>query len=104
MGRPAAPNIEIAVVDPRTGTGFSRGEVGEIVVRSPMSQGAYWGMPERSAARPYFPGDWFRSGDVGHVDDEGFLFYADRAGDTIRLADGSAPSILTWSRPRAAQP
>jgi acyl-coenzyme A synthetase/AMP-(fatty) acid ligase len=54
-----------------------------------MSQGAYWGMPERSAAS-YFPGDWFRSGDVGHIDDEGFLFYADRAGDTIRLNDGSA--------------
>lgn len=88
VGRPAAPNIEIAVVDP-DGNRLPRGEVGEIVVRSPMSQGAYWGMPERSAAS-YFPGDWFRSGDVGHVDDEGFLFYADRAGDTIRLADGSA--------------
>lgn len=88
VGRPAAPNIEIAVVDP-DGNRLPRGEVGEIVVRSPMSQGAYWGMPERSVDS-YFPGDWFRSGDVGHVDEDGFLFYADRAGDTIRLPDGSA--------------
>ncbi|MBN9112394.1 MAG: acyl--CoA ligase [Pseudonocardia sp.] len=88
VGRPAAPNLEIAVMDP-DGNRLPRGEVGEIVVRSPMSQGTYWGMPELSTDS-YFPGDWFRSGDVGHIDDDGFLFYADRAGDTIRLADGTA--------------
>ena len=71
------------------GNRLPRGEVGEIVVRSPMSQGTYWGMPELSSDS-YFPCDWFRSGDVGHIDDDGFLFYADRAGDTIRLADGTA--------------
>jgi len=87
VGRPAAPNIEIAVVDP-DGNRLPTGEVGEIVVRSAMSQGGYWGMPDRSASS-YFPGDWFRSGDVGHLDADGFLFYADRAGDTIRLGDGA---------------
>lgn len=87
VGRPASPNIEIAVVDP-AGNRLAATEVGEIVVRSAMSQGSYWGMPERTEAA-FFPGDWFRSGDVGYLDTDGFLFYGDRAGDTIRLDDGT---------------
>lgn len=87
VGRAASPNIEIAVMDPE-GARLPAGQVGEIAVRSAMSQGSYWGMPDRTAAA-YFPGDWFRSGDVGYLDSAGFLFYGDRAGDTIRLADGS---------------
>lgn len=88
VGQPASPYLEIAIADP-DGNPLPAPEVGEIVVRSEMSQGSYWGAPEQSAAA-YLPGDWFRSGDVGHLDTDGFLYYEDRAGDTIRLDDGGA--------------
>lgn len=85
VGRPASPNIEIAVFDP-DGVRQPASAVGEIVVRSAMSQGAYWGMDERTDAA-FFDGNWFRSGDVGYIDSDGFLFYGDRAGDTISVGD-----------------
>ncbi|WP_207843877.1 class I adenylate-forming enzyme family protein [Williamsia soli] len=85
VGRPASPNIEIATVDPE-GRRLPARSVGEIVVRSAMSDGRYWGLADKTEAA-YFPNDWFRSGDVGYIDSDGYLFYGDRAGDTIRLDD-----------------
>ena len=96
VGRPASPNLEIAIVDP-DGQRVPAGDSGEIVVRSAMSLGSYWGMPEVTEAA-FFEGDWFRSGDVGYIDTGGFLFYGDRAGDTI-FDDGVAvyPHVLEAS-------
>lgn len=87
VGCAGSPNFELAIVAP-DGERLPAREVGEIVVRSAMSEGRYWGMAE-STALAYFPGDWFRSGDVGYVDEDGFLYYSDRAGDTI-MRDGQA--------------
>lgn len=82
VGRPGSPNLEIAIVD-ADGQWVPTGESGEIVVRSAMSLGRYWQMPDATEAA-FFDDDWFRSGDVGYLDADGFLFYGDRAGDTIR--------------------
>ena len=87
VGRPGSPFLEVAVVDEQ-GTRLGPGHVGEIVVRSAMSLGEYWGMPERSA-QSFFPGDWFRPYDVGYLDEDGFLYYSDRAGDRITTARGT---------------
>jgi len=87
VGRVAAPMIEVAVVD-ASGRRQPAGVVGEIVVRSPMSQGYYWGLPEKTASS-YFADDWFRPEDVGYLDDDGFLYYSDRAADTITLEAGA---------------
>jgi acyl-coenzyme A synthetase/AMP-(fatty) acid ligase len=87
VGRPGSPFLEVAVVDEQ-GTRLSPGQVGEIVVRSAMSLGEYWGMPERTA-QSFFPGDWFRPYDVGYLDEDGFLYYSDRAGDRITTAQGT---------------
>ena len=87
VGRPGSPFLEVAVVDEQ-GTRLSPGQVGEIVVRSAMSLGEYWGMPERTA-QSFFPGDWFRPYDVGYLDQDGFLYYSDRAGDRITTAQGT---------------
>lgn len=93
VGRPGSPNLEVAIVDAAGGR-VPTGESGEIVVRSAMSLGSYWGMPDVTEAA-YHDGDWFRSGDVGYLDADGFLFYGDRAGDTI-YEDGQAiyPHLL----------
>jgi len=96
VGRPGSPNLEIAIVGP-DGQRVLPGESGEIVVRSAMSLGSYWEMPDVTEAA-FFDGDWFRSGDVGYIDADGFLFYGDRAGDTIH--DGGVavyPHVLEAS-------
>ena len=87
VGRSGSPFLEVAVVD-EEGTRLRPGQVGEIVVRSAMSIGEYWGLPERNA-ESFFPGDWFRPYDVGYLDEDGFLYYSDRAGDRIMTARGT---------------
>jgi long-chain acyl-CoA synthetase len=81
VGR-AAPTVEIQVVDP-AGTPVPRGENGEIVLRGPtiMSRG-YWNRPDATDAAT-LPGGWFRSGDIGYLDEEGYLYLVDRAKDMI---------------------
>jgi acyl-coenzyme A synthetase/AMP-(fatty) acid ligase len=86
VGRSGSPFMEIAVVD-EYGRPVGPNIVGEIVVRSAMSIGEYWGMPEKTA-EAFFPGDWFRPFDIGYLDDQGYLFYVDRAGDRIVTAQG----------------
>lgn len=87
VGRPGSPFFEVAIMD-ENGNRLGPGEVGEIVVRSGMSIGSYWGLPEKSR-EVFFPGDWFRPFDVGYLDDDGFLYYVDRAVDRISTASGA---------------
>jgi acyl-CoA synthetase (AMP-forming)/AMP-acid ligase II len=86
VGRGASPFFDVAIFDPE-GRRLGPGEIGEIGVRSAMSIGGYWGL-EDATERAFFPGDWFRPRDVGYIDDDGFLYYADRAGDEIRTGEG----------------
>jgi acyl-CoA synthetase (AMP-forming)/AMP-acid ligase II len=87
VGRPGSPFLELAIKDPQGKTLPPR-QVGEIVVRSAMSLGEYWGMPDKTEAAS-FPGGWFRPFDIGYIDEDGFLYYADRAGDTIHTRAGA---------------
>lgn len=86
VGRPASPFLEVAVADPE-GRRLAPGEVGEIVVRSEMSNSTYWEMPERTEAA-FLAGGWFRTEDIGYQDADGFLYYLDRAKDRIDTDEG----------------
>lgn len=86
VGRPGSPFLEIAIVDDH-GRRLPPDQTGEIVVRSAMSIGEYWNMPEKTAEAS-LPGGWFRPMDVGHLDDDGFLYFSDRAADKITTAEG----------------
>jgi acyl-coenzyme A synthetase/AMP-(fatty) acid ligase len=86
VGRSGSPFLEVAIMN-ADGRRVKTGDVGEIVVRSAMSIGSYWGLEERTR-QAFFPGDWFRPGDIGYVDDDGFLYYADRAVDRITTRAG----------------
>jgi fatty-acyl-CoA synthase len=73
-------NVEVRVVDEAM-RDVPRGEVGEIVYRSPMVMKEYWGKPEETAAA--FEGGWFHSGDLVREDEDGYLYVVDRKKDMI---------------------
>lgn len=58
------------------------GEAGEILVRGPMVMSGYWNRPEETAA-VLSPDGWFRTGDIGHIDGEGYVFIVDRKKDMV---------------------
>ncbi|WP_288936071.1 class I adenylate-forming enzyme family protein [uncultured Sphingomonas sp.] len=57
------------------------GEIGELWARGPMVVKGYWNKPEATAAT--FVDGWVRTGDLARLDEEGFLFIADRAKDMV---------------------
>jgi long-chain acyl-CoA synthetase len=59
---------------------------GEVLVRGPSVFKGYWGMPEETSAA--FEDGWFKTGDVGHLDDDGFLSITDRKKDLIKTSGG----------------
>jgi long-chain acyl-CoA synthetase len=81
VGRPA-PTIEIEVVDP-DGAPAPTGATGEIWLRGPtIMRRGYWNRPD-ATAEAITPDGWFRSGDIGRFDEDGFLYLVDRAKDMI---------------------
>ena len=73
-GRPL-PNVEVRI-----------SSVGEILVRGDNITPGYWRAPEETAKA--FDGDWYRTGDLGYFDDEGFLHIQGRMKDMIVLPSG----------------
>ncbi|GAA5146232.1 long-chain fatty acid--CoA ligase [Nocardioides marinquilinus] len=80
-GRPI-PEVEVRVVDPATLDDVPTGEPGEIWLRGPQVFKGYLGKPEATAEVITADG-WFRTGDLGRVDDDGYVFVEDRLKDLI---------------------
>jgi acyl-CoA synthetase (AMP-forming)/AMP-acid ligase II len=57
------------------------GQTGEIYVKSPSQMAFYWGQPEET--RDVLRGGWVRSRDLGHVDEEGYVYLTGRTRDVI---------------------
>src|SRR3954463_14739154 len=76
----AIAHVEIEIRDD-AGNRLAAGENGEICLRGPKVTQGYWRDPEKTAAA--FFGDWFRTGDVGYLDEDGFLYLTDRKKDMI---------------------
>ncbi|HEV7419635.1 MAG TPA: long-chain-fatty-acid--CoA ligase [Mycobacterium sp.] len=76
------PNAEVRVVDPDTLVDVPAGEQGELWFRSPQLMKGYHNKPEATAEA--ITGDgWFRTGDIGRVDADGYIFVEDRLKDMI---------------------
>jgi long-chain acyl-CoA synthetase len=76
----AVPIMDIRVTDP-LGAVLSVGETGEIWFRGPMLIRGYWNRPDATAET--IVDGWLRSGDIGRIDDEGFVYVSDRAKDMV---------------------
>jgi long-chain acyl-CoA synthetase len=83
--RPDSVGVPVPVCDVRIvaddGRDVAPGGVGEIWIRGPNVVPGYWRREEETAAA--FTDGWLHSGDIGRVDDEGFLYIVDRAKDII---------------------
>jgi long-chain acyl-CoA synthetase len=76
------PNTEVAIFDDN-GNQLPQGEVGEICARGPQVMSGYW---RKDNTGVFFPGEWFRTGDIGLMDEEGFFKIVDRKKDMIKVS------------------
>lgn len=77
----AIPSCDIRVVLPGTIEDAPVGTMGEILVRSRQQLLEYHGKPDATEAA--FVGEWYKSGDAGHLDQDGYLYVSDRLKDMI---------------------
>jgi long-chain acyl-CoA synthetase len=75
------PSTEITIRD-ESGTDLGIGAVGEICLKGPQVMRGYWQRPEETA-NVMLPGGWLRTGDIGRIDEHGFVFIEDRKKDMI---------------------
>jgi long-chain acyl-CoA synthetase len=77
----AVPGVEIQIRDEK-GNVLESNSAGEVCVRGPNIMKGYYNNVE-GTREAFWPGNWFRSGDVGILDDNGYLFIVDRLKDMI---------------------
>jgi malonyl-CoA/methylmalonyl-CoA synthetase len=79
---PPLPDVQLRISDPETGAVMAAGEIGMIEVRGPNVFAGYWRMPEKTAAE-FKPGGWFITGDLGKIDEAGYVHIVGRGKDLI---------------------
>jgi long-chain acyl-CoA synthetase len=77
------PSTDISIRDD-AGKELGIGEIGEICVRGPQVMRGYWNRPDETAG--VMMGEWLRTGDIGRVDEEGFVYIEDRKKDMILVS------------------
>ncbi|MCP9271178.1 AMP-binding protein [Mycolicibacterium arenosum] len=84
------PNVQVGIMND-AGHLLPTGQTGEIVYRGPHAMEGYLRNPDATAEA--FAHGWFHSGDVGHVDADGLLWFADRKKDVIKSGGENIASI-----------
>ncbi|SDC25530.1 long-chain-fatty-acid--CoA ligase [Shouchella lonarensis] len=75
------PDTEVMIYSVEKDGEADIGEVGEIWIKGPQVMSGYWNRPEATAQ--VFHGEWFRSGDMGRMDEEGYVYIVDRQKELI---------------------
>ncbi|MBT1699880.1 AMP-binding protein [Fulvivirgaceae bacterium PWU4] len=76
------PSTEVGIFDDN-GNQVPQGESGEICARGPQVMSGYWNKDNTGV---FFPGGWFRTGDIGQMDKDGFFKIVDRKKDMIKVS------------------
>ncbi|MBX2946741.1 MAG: AMP-binding protein [Cyclobacteriaceae bacterium] len=76
------PSTEVAIFDD-DGNLVPQGEIGEICARGPQVMSGYW---QKDNTGVFFPGGWFRTGDIGFMNEKGFFKIVDRKKDMIKVS------------------
>ena len=79
---PAAPGVQLRIADPETGTVLDPGATGEIEVWSPSAMAGY--LPDAETAAAFHDG-WYRTGDIGWLEPEGWLHITDRLKEMMKV-------------------
>lgn len=82
IGTPV-PDTEVKIVDPETGKELGFNEVGELVVNGPQVMKGYWGHPKETDM--VLKNGWLHTGDLGIMDEDGYIFITDRLKDMINV-------------------
>jgi long-chain acyl-CoA synthetase len=84
------PDVEVQIVDAETGVGpLAAGAVGEIILRAPQLMAGYWRNPAETALvlrASADGGEWLFTGDLGYLDEDGYVFIVDRKKDLIKTS------------------
>jgi acyl-CoA synthetase (AMP-forming)/AMP-acid ligase II len=88
---PPVPGVRLRIVGD-DGRDMKTREVGEIAVHSPARMAAYFRDPEQTAQT--IRDDWFFTGDLGYLDEDGWLYFVDRKRDVIRRGGENISSVL----------
>jgi long-chain acyl-CoA synthetase len=78
------PSTEVSIKDD-AGKDLAIGEIGEICVRGPQVMKGYWNRPDETA-KVMLPDGFLRTGDVGHMDERGYVYIEDRKKDMILVS------------------
>jgi long-chain acyl-CoA synthetase len=78
------PSTEVSIRDDN-GLEQAVNSTGEICVRGPQVMLGYWNRPDETA-KVMFPDGWLRTGDIGRIDDQGFVYIEDRKKDMITVS------------------
>ncbi|MCS3779936.1 class I adenylate-forming enzyme family protein [Tsukamurella ocularis] len=87
---PATVSTDVAIMGD-DGALLPPGEVGEIVYRAPQLMEGYWN--NAAANTEAFAHGWFHGGDIGYLDDEGVVYFTDRAKDIIKSGGENVSSV-----------
>jgi long-chain acyl-CoA synthetase len=78
------PSTEVMIADD-DGNALPFGEIGEICIKGPQVMEGYWHRPKETA-EVMLPGGWLRTGDVGRMDEDGYIWIEDRKKDMILVS------------------
>lgn len=70
------PALEVRIVDPDSGMDVTPGLTGEILLKGPAISPGYWRKPDETAGA--FENGWFKTGDLGNIDEDGYYYLTDR--------------------------
>jgi acyl-CoA synthetase (AMP-forming)/AMP-acid ligase II len=82
FGRPVA-DLEAKIIDPGTGSGGEGGDIGELCFRGPALMTGYVGKERHET---FEPDGWYRTGDLFHVDEEGYFYFHGRKSEMIKTS------------------